>query len=276
MSDIHWIKNEIEKHYKSADFTSGIDFDRNGKIDEAERTDLNGDGKVDPTEWLAFLRRNESQLKSLGGFFKHYYSDGTTFKSDNPIHDLLAIESEIVPAWQVDLVYHRVRRILDAVRKHTEDEKRKGKEISPLKKVVLVYQEMKRHGINFENQSDNLFVQNIINNGVDCNTSSYVVLAVAHELGWPVHLVQVPGHMFVRWDDGRNIRFNIDIRSALTDEPIIDDAGFKKEFKISQLEVDQSIFLKNLSYKEILGEFYFNRGTEKSHRGNRKGQLMIT
>ena len=74
MLHIHWIQNELEKHYKGVDLTKGVDLDRNGKVDEDERTDLNGDGKVDPAEWQAFLKGHEPQLKNLGAFFKDYYS----------------------------------------------------------------------------------------------------------------------------------------------------------------------------------------------------------
>ena len=273
MPNIHWIQNEIEKHYKGADLNKGVDLDRNGKIDEAERTDLNGDGKVDSSEWQAFLKRNESQLKNLGGFFKHYYSHGTAFKPDNPIHDLLAIESEIVPAWQVRLTYHKVKKIFDAVRKDIEDEKRKGREISPLKKLVIVYKEMKKHNIKFEDQNNSLFSQNIINNGVDCDTSSYIVLTVAHEMGWPVHLVKAPKHMFIRWDEGLNIAFNVDIATALNSDPITSNEMYKRRDKFSDREIKKGIFLNNLTYEQILADFYFNRAIERHKRRDRRGAI---
>jgi len=54
-----------------------------------------------------------------------------------------------------------------------------------------------------------LLVSHLLRNTADCDASSLIVFAVSQELGWPVKLVNVPQHVFVRWEE-ENIKINID------------------------------------------------------------------
>jgi hypothetical protein len=108
MRPVHWIETELSKHFENLDLSRGADLDRNGTIEGSERTDRNGDGNVDSAEWQKFTGDNRAALEKLGGHFKAYYSAGTDFKADNPIHDLLAIESAIAPREDVENTYKKI------------------------------------------------------------------------------------------------------------------------------------------------------------------------
>ncbi len=35
---------------------------------------------------------------------------------------------------------------------------------------------------------------------VDCDVGSFIYLAIAEVMGYPLHLINIPGHSFVRWE----------------------------------------------------------------------------
>ncbi|MFA4974413.1 MAG: tetratricopeptide repeat protein [bacterium] len=263
MRPVHWIERELSRHYKNLDLTRGADLDRNGTIEGSERTDLNGDGNVDSAEWQKFVGDNKAALQTLGGHFKTYYSAGSAFKPDNPIHDLLSIESELASPEEVNKAYEKVKEILDIAR-----ERLAGAKLKPEKILRLVYDSMKRIGIELKEQGINVgFINNISRSALDCDTSSFVTLAVAHELSWPVYLVSTPGHIFVRWDDDDEKRFNMDGGRTNADE------YYLRKYNISQHAIDQGVHMKNLGYDSVLSIFYSNRGSAKDILGRHEESI---
>ncbi len=255
MRPVHWIETELARHFEDLDLTRGVDLDRNDKIKGSERTDQNGDGDVDSAEWQKFTGDNRAALERLGGHFKTYFSAGSAFKPDNPIHDLLSIESELASPADVNKAYKKVEEILGIVKERLSEA-----ELTPQEKLKLVYDAMKQLGIEF-GQPGQSFVCDINKKALDCDTSSFVVLAVAHELNWPIYLVRVPEHTFVRWDDHKGNRFNMDYGRIRPDEFYI------KKFDISHREIEQGIHLKNMDYDEVLSHFYTIRGIAKDRLG---------
>ncbi len=88
-----------------------------------------------------------------------------------------------------------------------------------------------------------------------CLSLSVLYLSLAERLGLKVYGVVVPGHFFVRFDDGRT-RFNIETTSGgatSTDEHYIEKF---------QVPTDrQTIYMKNLTKRQTLGCFFNNLGT---------------
>ncbi len=252
MPSIHWLERELSRHIKGLDLNKGADLDGNGKIEGAERTDLNADGAVDLVEWQKFLGDNKDVLKGLGGLFIYYYTAGRSFRPDNPIHDLMFVESEHSSPHEIVKAYSIMEKILKKVKKDLKSAD------TPQKKLKLIYDAMKQVGINFnDKQKDHLFVDNINKKVLDRDTSSFVALAIAHELDWPVYLVNTPGHAFVRWDNAAGARINMDLGSIRTDKYYID------KFNISKKAIKQGVYLRSLNDGETISTCYRNRGATK-------------
>ncbi|MFA4974412.1 MAG: tetratricopeptide repeat protein [bacterium] len=256
MRPAHWIQTELARHYEDLDLTKGADLDQNGKIEGSERTDLNDDGNVDSTEWQKFTTDNRAALEILGGQFKTYYSAGTAFKPDNPIHDLLSIESELTATNEIENAYEKVAWIKNRVVERLSEAS-----LAPKEKMKLVYKLIVESGLNLDDQSGDGLARSIAKGGLDCDTSGLIVLAVAHELGWPVFGVSGPQHFFLRWDDGVGERFNMDYGESYSDE-----------FVTAYLNIDpqskaDGVFLRNLGYDDLLSLFYQNRGMAKKDSG---------
>jgi tetratricopeptide (TPR) repeat protein len=262
MSHPNWIKTELSRHFAALDLDRGVDFNRNGEIDESERTDTNGDGRVDVDEWRSFLEKNEAPLTNLGGFFKSYFTAGQAFAPDNPIHDLLEIESKMVSPHLVISAYRFVEGILKTTVKRLSE-----KEFSSLQKLVLPYNIMQEIGIEFKDNGNATFTQGIDYDILDCDTSSSPVHFIAHELGWPTHLVAAPGHFFIRWDDGKDERFNVDYGFS---HP---DSYYRTRDSISETAIAGGVYLKNCDRDGVLSLFLGNRGFAKEKLGDFKGAI---
>jgi tetratricopeptide (TPR) repeat protein len=101
-----------------------------------------------------------------------------------------------------------------------------------------------------------------------CLSMSVLYLAIGERLGLPLHGVVVPGHFFVRYDDGR-VRFNIETTSKGGNAP---DEHYIKKFKVPRLN-GRNIYLKNLTKIQTLGCFFNNLGNSYSDVGDMESAL---
>jgi tetratricopeptide (TPR) repeat protein len=88
-----------------------------------------------------------------------------------------------------------------------------------------------------------------------CLSLSVLYLALAERLGLDVYGVVVPGHFFVRYDNGR-MRFNIETTSGGANPT---DEHYITKFKVPQNRRD-TIYMKNLTKRQTLGCFFNNLG----------------
>lgn len=97
-----------------------------------------------------------------------------------------------------------------------------------------------------------------------CLSLSVLYLSLGERLGLPLHGVVVPGHFFVRYDDGQNVRFNIETTSKggyADNQHYIDKFGVPDNY-------EDSIYLKNLDKMQTLGCFFNNLGNSYNDVGN--------
>jgi tetratricopeptide (TPR) repeat protein len=113
-------------------------------------------------------------------------------------------------------------------------------------------------------EPDDLFLHKVLDNKRGyCLSLSVLYLALGERLGLPVYGVVVPGHFFVRYDDGR-LRFNIETTSkgaTATDQHYID------KFKVPVDNLD-NIYMANLNKVQTLGCFFNNLGNSYSEVGD--------
>ena len=95
-----------------------------------------------------------------------------------------------------------------------------------------------------------------------CLSLSILYLAIGERLGLPLYGVVVPGHFFVRYDDGQ-ARFNIETTSKGETAP---DEHYITKFKVPEGGNDH-IYMKNLDKIQTLGCFFNNLGNSYSDVG---------
>ncbi|MEK7994649.1 MAG: tetratricopeptide repeat protein [Planctomycetota bacterium] len=102
-----------------------------------------------------------------------------------------------------------------------------------------------------------------------CLSLSMLYLSVGERLGLPLYGVVVPGHFFVRYDDGR-ARFNIETTSKGGTAP---DEHYIAKFKVPP-GGNNNIYMKNLNKIQTLGCFFNNLGNSYSDVGDIDSALL--
>jgi len=102
-----------------------------------------------------------------------------------------------------------------------------------------------------------------------CLSLSILYLSLAERLGLALHGVVVPGHFFVRYDDGR-VRFNIETTSK---GGTASNEHYINKFKVPESGKD-SIYMANLNKIQTLGCFFNNLGSCYGDIGNTESALL--
>jgi tetratricopeptide (TPR) repeat protein len=141
-------------------------------------------------------------------------------------------------------------------------------------KAIAVINEYLFDELGFESvpqadEPDDLFLYSVLDKKRGyCLSLSILYLSLAERLGLPLYGVVVPGHFFVRYDDGQ-VRFNIETTSKGGYAP---DEHYISKFKVQQDNQD-SIYMKNLSKIQTLGCFFNNLGNSYNDIGNTASAL---
>ncbi|MCK4959827.1 MAG: tetratricopeptide repeat protein, partial [Planctomycetes bacterium] len=101
-----------------------------------------------------------------------------------------------------------------------------------------------------------------------CLSLSVLYLSIGERLGLPLYGVVVPGHFFVRYDDGRKT-YNIETTSKGAIAP---DKHYIEKFN-PPTDPD-SVYMKNLTTLETLGCFFNNLGNSYSEVGDIETALI--
>jgi tetratricopeptide (TPR) repeat protein len=101
-----------------------------------------------------------------------------------------------------------------------------------------------------------------------CLSLSILYLSLGERLGLPIYGVVVPGHFFIRYDDGQ-IRFNIETTSNGGTAP---DEHYLNKFNVPR--GSNGIYMKNLNKIQTLGCFFNNLGNSYKEVGNIDSSLL--
>lgn len=126
-----------------------------------------------------------------------------------------------------------------------------------------LFEELGFSAVDTSDNPEDLFLHNVLDKKRGyCLSLSILYLAVGERLGLPVYGVVVPGHFFVRYDDGR-YRFNIETTSKGAGT---DDAHYIDKFKPPSNP--HMLYMKNLTAKQTLGCFFNNLGNSYTAVGD--------
>lgn len=107
----------------------------------------------------------------------------------------------------------------------------------------------------FFKDASNVFLQGLLTGDKmgTCASMPVLYVAVGRRLGYPVHLVSTRGHLFCRWDDGKE-RMNFEgTGDGIRIDP--DEKYHKFPFTLTQQEIENSTYLKNLTRAQELAIF---------------------
>lgn len=96
-----------------------------------------------------------------------------------------------------------------------------------------------------------------------CVGLAIAYLALAERIGLEAHAVATPDHMFVRVGLGNRSR-NVELLEGGIE---IDDDMYRRRHKIDSASIDNGVFLRNLTEKEVLAHVFVNQGIALSRQG---------
>lgn len=187
------------------------------------------------------------------------------FSPGNPLHALLTVEAPVSRPEAVRGVYEVAGAMVDNARLRAAMKA----DASPCDALRSAYRALENQGIvwgDLEGRRRHLVTDHVAAKRYDCWSSSLLVLAVGHEMGWPLSLVRVPGHVFVRWQD-RDLRFNMDFGVSRH------DAEYMRGYRITHTSRDPGVYLENLGRNAVLGMMLMCRGNARGEAGDAVGAL---
>ena len=117
-----------------------------------------------------------------------------------------------------------------------------------------LFNELKFKTINKATDPYDLFLHSVMDRRQGyCLSLSVLYLAIGERLGLPLYGVVVPGHFFVRYDDGKT-RFNIEATHQGNSAP---DSYYLEQFNVPKTG---TIYMTNLNKRQTLGCFFNNLG----------------
>jgi tetratricopeptide (TPR) repeat protein len=131
-----------------------------------------------------------------------------------------------------------------------------------------LFDELGFKSVSEADETSDLFLHSVLDRKRGyCLSLSILYLSLGERLGLPLYGVVVPGHFFVRYDDGR-VRFNIETTSKGGNAP---DEHYMNKFKVPE---NDSIYMMNLNKMQTLGCFFNNLGNTYSDIGNEESALL--
>ena len=168
----------------------------NAKKIFGQNVDIDGDNTAEL--WELMQRANEAHNRIIFDtieFLKKVQNGKYPHISeDNPIHIVLSIEGEIAGDEKVANAYSVINEIIRAAKESIKDDESPKDKLWGLNVVIEMLFDIPQRELLL--LSEGLAGSD---KSVDCDTGSFIYLAVAHELKWPLYLVDVPGHAFVIW-----------------------------------------------------------------------------
>lgn len=168
--------------------------------------------------------------------------------AENPIHRLFFLESALVTPPRMQEAYQMIDRIFLSYKKE------ESADMSAREKLDLLFEFLQKET---QYQEDlTLLSQSLYLKKRDCDLGSFVFLAIAFELKWPLYGVMAPEHFFVRWQTEEEL-FNYETTSG----SVIEDSHYIKEENIAEISLKNGIFMRNINWRELEGLFLENTAT---------------
>jgi len=127
-----------------------------------------------------------------------------------------------------------------------------------------LFEELGFISVDKAHKTEDLFLHTVMDKKQGyCLSLSILYLSIGERLGLPLYGVVVPKHFFIRYDDG-NIQFNIETTAKGV---LASDEDYIKKFEVDQVSQD-SLYMKNLDKKQVLGCLFNNLGNVYSEIGD--------
>jgi tetratricopeptide (TPR) repeat protein len=225
---------------------------------------------------LAIILVFEGAAKCLGGDgpLANQNKDGIYVRSLEQVLRLKPDEVDLATAvlivserWNENVLGRRYVSMIDDMAYEIRERLRIAKVRANYRAIPIInkylFEEQGFEPVKEASKPEELFLHSVLDSRRGyCLSLSILYLSLAERLGIPLYGVVVPGHFFVRYDDGR-VRFNIETTNKGGSAP---DEYYIEKFAVPQ--VRGGIYMRNLDKMQTLGCFFNNLGNSYVDVGN--------
>jgi regulator of sirC expression with transglutaminase-like and TPR domain len=104
----------------------------------------------------------------------------------------------------------------------------------------------------------------------NCVSMPFLYAAVSQRLGWPVYLVHLPDHTFVRYADPALKEQNIE---STSNGGYVSDHEYARDFSVSEKGRETGAYLRTLTHRESLSDLAAINGISFAKRGEQAKTL---
>ncbi len=167
--------------------------------------------------------------------------------------------------WGTTKTLHTYRRKIDLIAEEIQNRLAKKNLPADYRAIPEInqylFEELQFKSVKTADNPEDLFLHVVLDQKRGyCLSLSVLYLAIGERLGMPLYGVVVPGHFFVRYDDG-TVRYNIETTAQ---GGIADDDHYIQTF---DPPADHKLYMKNLNKRQTLGCFFNNLGNSYSSVG---------
>lgn len=230
-------------------------------VKEQKQLSLN---KINDIQTVNYINDSPSITIPDEFLLKAHKSSKGQISIDNIVNYILYFEGDYYKDKIIESTYKILGLFMSEIRKHDFSK-------MTVDEIFIAISKTIDDVLNLEfSDNANHLSYSIIQKITDCDINSFLFLMIAHELHYPIHAVSVPGHIFVRWDDGK-IRRNFET----TDKTFPSDGDIMNKFNIDSYSMRNNSYLKNMTSDEIISLVCFNIGYSYFEENNENTEIVL-
>lgn len=166
----------------------------------------------------------------------------------------LTFAKEIYPDIDIEKYSSKMDTLANRIKTYSKGTKNPDLRIRWMNTVMLLHEKFKgTRNLSTARQSEKYYLNRVLDNKQgNCSSVPLLYIAIGQRLGWPLHLVHVPDHSFVRYVDSNLKEQNIEPTS---NGGYVSNEKYIHDFKVSKQGIKSGAYLQNLTVRELLGEF---------------------
>ncbi len=177
----------------------------------------------------------------------------------------LTLAKDIYPDIEVKSYSAKIDDLAEKVRKLAKKNNSPDYRIRCLNTVLHLHE--KFHCMNdvINREQDYYYLNRFFDTKIgNCYTMPLLYVAIGQRLGWPLYIVHVPDHMFVRYIDPHFPIQNIETTSGGAHVP---DEKYAKDFSVSKTGHKNGTYLRTSTHRELLGDLVSTNGIRFAQKG---------
>jgi len=165
----------------------------------------------------------------------------------------LNLAKEIYPDIDIASYSEKIDALAEQVRRLARGSEDPDQRVRCLNTVLFLNEKFQaQRDPSFQHKSENYYLNFVLDTKQgNCFSMPLLYVAVAQRIGWPIYIVHVPDHYFVRYVDPTFRQQNIEATSG---GGYVPDEKYAEDFLVTEMGRKSGAYLRTLTYRELLAD----------------------